>query len=207
MASNDAQLVSFNALLAPAMETDEKREALLGKLKIGIHSQVEIPGARRYELVTPVTVGAKGAHSSSAAPSNVQTVSQAFCSALSIAYTCGTDSAWEPIAQVVLDATYEATLWAAALEHAAGMGTGKVYLTFIGGGVFGNRNAWISSAIARACAKLDHLPLEVVVCHYRQIRSEVQQGIDDMYVGQGGGGPPPIPPRSSDGASAHFTGI
>ena len=57
------------------------------------------------------------------------------------------------IAQCVLDATYEATLWAAAIEQAEGRGSGKVYLTFIGGGVFGNDQRWIDGAIARVSCR------------------------------------------------------
>jgi len=49
--------------------------------------------------------------------------------------------------------SYEATLWAGVI-NARERGSNKVFLTFIGGGVFGNRSRWILSAIARAIDKV-----------------------------------------------------
>jgi len=175
VASDNASLAEFNKLLKPHMETAESREEVLSKLRIGVHSQVEVPFAKRFVL---------------AKDADRTRVSQAFCSALSIAYTDGGHASWEMIAQCVLDATYEATLWAAAIEHAEGRGSGKVYLTFIGGGVFGNDQKWIESAIARACRTLKDLPLQVVVCHYRQVNDNTQTAIDGLFNGnaESGGG-------------------
>ena len=39
-----------------------------------------------------------------------QRVTQTFCSALSCGYSDGSEEQWEPLARVVLDAAYEATL-------------------------------------------------------------------------------------------------
>ena len=47
------------------------------------------------------------------------TVTQAFCSALPIAYADHHADRWEPFARLVLDAAYEATLAAAALNARA----------------------------------------------------------------------------------------
>ena len=44
--------------------------------------------------------------------------------------------------------------------------------------MFGNDDAWIAGAIARACCRLSDLPLEVVVCHYRSINEHFKQSID-----------------------------
>lgn len=74
-----------------------------------------------------------------------------------------TVSAFAPTA--VLDAAYEGTLWAAANLARQGRGLPRVYLTFIGGGVFGNDDRWICDAIGRAAALLEAggAELEVVV--------------------------------------------
>ena len=63
-------------------------------------------------------------------------VSQAYCSALSCGYSNGTLQSWEPMATIVQDGTYEATLLAAALEQHSGQGSGRVLLTSIGGGAW-----------------------------------------------------------------------
>jgi len=58
--------------------------------------------------------------------------------ALPVAYGSGRQSAWEPFARLVLEATYEATLSAAVEQSLAGR-SNTVLLTRVGGGVFGNR--------------------------------------------------------------------
>jgi hypothetical protein len=106
-------------------------------------------------------------------------VTQAFCSALSCAYDPATPlQAWEPFARLVLDATYEATLRAAALDREDGGGSGTVWLTFVGGGVFGNRMAWIADAIGRAMGRARGLGLTVQVAHYRTISAPAAEQID-----------------------------
>jgi len=76
-------------------------------------------------------------------------VSQAFCSALSVAYAREPVTAWEPFARLVLEASYEAALHAAAL-NARATGNSTVFLTLVGGGAFGNPQAWILDALERA---------------------------------------------------------
>jgi hypothetical protein len=84
-------LGSVTELLRSASK--EALATLRGQLAIGIHRDVE---------VTDVTKGPR------------RIVSQAFCSALPIAYSPIPGSAWEPFARLVLEAAYEATLLAAA---------------------------------------------------------------------------------------------
>jgi hypothetical protein len=77
---------------------------------------------------------------------------------------------WEKFARMVLHANYEATLLAAAGHDG---GSGHVFLTFIGGGVFRNDMAWIVDAISRAVwnvSKIGNVQLQVHVCHYREVR-------------------------------------
>ncbi len=69
-------------------------------------------------------------------------VSQAYCSAMPVAYTPISKSSWAEFAQLVLEASYEATL-CAALLNSARTGRNKVFLTLLGGGAFGNHDDWI----------------------------------------------------------------
>jgi len=107
-------LAAIGALLR-AMSTAEL-DALRDLLRIGVHRDVEVTGGD--------------------APQR-QCVSQAFCSALPVAYTSIAAIHWQPFAQLVLEAVYEATLWAAALNAQRGV-SNIVLLTRLGGGAFGN---------------------------------------------------------------------
>ena len=104
-----------------------------------------------------------------------QLVSQTYCSAISCAYGHLPLDLWEPMATLVLDAAYEATLWAAVV-NAHRTGCSKVYLTSVGGGVFGNKQEWIANAIARAIAHVSQLidfELQVYLVHYRDLDMKV----------------------------------
>ena len=76
---------------------------------------------------------------------------------------------WAPFASLVLEASYEATLLAAleaCARHGGAGGANRVYLTLLGGGVFGNRLEWIVRAIRRACAGLRGVALNVHIVSY-----------------------------------------
>ena len=115
------------------------RDALRARLRIGLHWNVEVTDGTEHPR--PV-------------------VSQAFCSALPVAYSPIDAARWEPLARLVLEAAYEATLLAAALHARAG-GTNRVLLTRVGGGVFGNPTPWIDAAIERALAVVRQHDLDV----------------------------------------------
>ncbi|QBY51756.1 hypothetical protein [Cupriavidus oxalaticus] len=101
-----------------------------------------------------------------------QRVTQAFCSALPVAYNCAPRSDWAPFASLVLEATYEATLLAAVLNHRH-TGNPRVYLTMVGGGAFGNKTHWIVQAMRRALLGVHHHPLDVAVVCYRQVSQDL----------------------------------
>lgn len=137
------------------------REALLGLVKIGLHTDVGVTFARRF-----------------VEPTEPARVTQAFCSAISCGYTeVGLDH-WEPLATLVLDAAYEATLRAAVLDATQGGAPKRVWLTFLGGGAFGNRTEWIAGAIGRALARLDGVGLDVRIAHHASLRAEMQRDIE-----------------------------
>jgi hypothetical protein len=130
-------LAAIGALLrsCSAADLDELRAALA----IGLHHDVEVtaaPGPRRPR------------------------VSQAFCSALPVAYSEVPPAQWEPFARLVLEAAYEATLRAAWERHHQGA-PALVLLTRLGGGAFGNDDRWIDDALARALRQVGWAGLDV----------------------------------------------
>jgi hypothetical protein len=78
-----------------------------------------------------------------------------------VAYGRPPAHAWEPLARLVLEAAYEATLLAGVLNARRGASR-RVLLTRLGGGAFGNEAAWITSAIDRALACVAGQRLEVL---------------------------------------------
>jgi hypothetical protein len=119
-------------------------DLLRGKLAVGIQWDVE------------VTDGADG-------PGPL--VSQAFCSALPVAYSRVPKRHWQAFASLVLDAAYEATMLAAVLNAKRGA-SNIVLLTLVGGGAFGNDDAWILAAMRRAVKLVSAFDLDVRIVSY-----------------------------------------
>ena len=95
-----------------------------------------------------------------------QVVTQGYCSALPVGYHPFAGSPdWERFCRLILEATYEATLLAAA-ENARLTGNTTCYLTLVGGGVFANRREWILGAVERAFLLGRALGLRVVLVSY-----------------------------------------
>ena len=157
-------------------------EQLRGLVKIGLQTGVGVDFQERF------TAGVE----------SVQ-VTQAYCSALSCAYSGVQNQHWEALARLVLEANYEATLWAAVLnavqEYAsstslhpqtapsAGNNQQQVFLTFLGGGVFGNDPEWICDAIGRALAvmQLHEAPIQVHISHFRAINADWAALVDEAF--------------------------
>ena len=144
-----AGLEHVDRLLANASAAES--EDLLGLLRIGLHWDAQVTDVRDREVL----------------------VSQAFCSALPIAYARLHDAPWERFARLVLDACYEATLLAACL-NAAGGASRRVLLTRVGGGAFGNDVRWINAAIERAVDLVMGKGLEVVLVAYGQVPDDLR---------------------------------
>ena len=96
----------------------------------------------------------------------VHRVTQAYCSALPVAYSGLPSRVWERFARLILQAAYEAT-FAAALVNAKKTGNRSVYLTSLGGGAFGNDPDWILDAIRRAAELYRRCDLDVKIVSYR----------------------------------------
>ena len=187
-------------------------DELLERVKIGLHADVGVDFRNRYSDIVSHREGLY--------------VTQTYCSALSCAYSGVHNHHWAPLARLVLQANYEATLWAAVLNLAShhpgsvdtetspaavadvSCGSGaddtfgsvdasadaaaevkvtyhhdEVFLTLLGGGVFGNDIEWIAEAIGRAIAVMhrNHAPIRVHISHYRSINQPLEQMVEQAY--------------------------
>ena len=120
-----------------------------GKLKVGVQSKTQVTIGDATHLVT-----------------------QVFCSALPISYSEIPDSHWNHFPRLILDATYEATFHV-AVQNRIETGCPKLYLTLVGGGVFGNRLDWILAAIGRSLELFAWADLDVYIVSHGSSKPEV----------------------------------
>ena len=106
-------------------------------------------------------------------------VTQVFCSALPISYSDIAATKWNHFPRLILDATYEATFHVAQ-QNLAETGCDKLFLTLVGGGVFGNRLEWILSAIARSVRLFSSTNLDVSVVSYGSSNREVASFLSQL---------------------------
>lgn len=128
--ASEAGLAKVNARLAAV--DDDERDALRALLRVGVQHDVAVLG-----------------------PDHL--VTQVYGSALPVAYGRPPAHLWEPLARLVLEASYEATVLVARQS-----GIRALYLTLLGGGVFGNDDAWIGDAVVRALALAGGLDVRLV---------------------------------------------
>ena len=128
--ATEVGLQQVNARLAAADEAE--LDELRGLLRIGIQHDTEAIGSGHL-------------------------LTQVYGSAMPVAYGEPPGHLWEPLARLVLEASYEATLRVARLE-----GINTVFLTLLGGGVFGNERDWIEDAITRALSVAGDLDIRIV---------------------------------------------
>ena len=137
----------------------EERELLKGSLRIGLHTGCQVTDLPPEEKVL---------------------VSQAFCSALPVAYTGIDKHLWEPFARLVLEASYEATVLA-GLENMQSGRSNKILLTKLGGGAFGNREDWIGDAIRKALETAADEKLSVLIVSFGKT-SEHMSAIERNFL-------------------------
>ncbi|KAI0560114.1 hypothetical protein FGB62_124g05 [Gracilaria domingensis] len=130
---------------------EDGQDELRGLLRIGVQEDTEETLADSRNIVT-----------------------QVFCSALSVAYSRLPVSLWESFAKLVLEAAYESTLRVALLARER-TGCNKVFLTMLGGGVFGNRIEWIVDAMERAIRIASESGLEVTIVSYGKPCAEIRR--------------------------------
>jgi len=139
-------------------KSDQSIDSLMGSLRIGVQSDAA------------VTIGGDN-H-----------VSQAFCSALPVAYSRLRAELWEPFAPMILNAAYEATIHAAMVNQQR-TGNPRVYLTLLGGGAFGNDPSWILHAIERALTctpRVRNAGLDVRIVSYGSSNPQLQSLVERL---------------------------
>ena len=129
--------------------TESEIDEIRGNLMVGVQSNAEI------------TIGYSN-HS----------VTQVFCSALPVAYSNIPSKNWNHFPRLILDATYELTFFV-ALQNLERTGCSKLYLTLVGGGVFGNKLEWILSSISRSLRLFTGVPLDVKIVSYGTSKPDV----------------------------------
>lgn len=149
---NQEGLLNINKQLATL--TTEQRESLKEKLKVGIQWNTEV-------TISP----------------NKQKVSQIYCSALPVAYCSMETMYWESFARLILEATYEATLYAGLINYEKN-NSNKVFLTLVGGGAFGNEEYWILESLKIAIDKFRNTPLDVKIVSYGRSNHELVRQIN-----------------------------
>ncbi len=135
----------------------KERDALGAQLRIGVQTDVEVTDAEGPQR--PL-------------------VSQAFCSALPVAYTRIPSAQWQAFATLVLRASYEATIWAGVLNAQRGR-SNIVLLTHLGGGVFGNDANWIDEAIRHALTSALAFDLDVRIVSHGAMSARTKQLVAD----------------------------
>ena len=106
-------------------------------------------------------------------------VSQAYCSALPVAYSNHQADLWEGFARLVLESSYEATICTAILNWRS-TGNNCVFLTLVGGGAFGNKSNWIVESIERALRLYKDWSLDVAIISYGSSAWYVQQLVEEF---------------------------
>jgi len=142
--SSRKKLESLNKLL---LKDEKLSEEIISRIRIGIQQDT---------IVTDDT------------PSFNTQVTQTYNSATSIGYSSLSSKLWGQISQIILDATYEATLLEGILQSREGAPPPIVLLTKVGGGVFRNKDAWIQRAMARGIERVKFygVALDVRIVHF-----------------------------------------
>jgi hypothetical protein len=149
---NQDGLLSINKKIANL--SDNERENLKGKLKIGIQWNTEVTiSDTKHE------------------------VSQIYCSALPVAYSQIESYYWEYFSRVILEALYESTLYGGMINMEKN-NSNIVYLTLVGGGAFGNEEHWILESMQKAISKFKNVPLDVKIVSYGESNLRIKEYFD-----------------------------
>jgi hypothetical protein len=135
---------------------EEQRTRLRSQLRIGIQWNTEVTISESRHVVT-----------------------QVYCSAVPVTYSALPSHLWAEFAKLILEAAYEATLAAAVLNLEA-TNNPKVFLTFLGGGAFGNSFEWIIDSMKHALQQFNEYPLHVYIVSYGGPKAGVRDLINDL---------------------------
>lgn len=171
-----------------------RREEIMSALKVGVQWNTEVV------TIKPPLPSSTDAEGGEKAPSP-HCVTQVYSSALPIAYddTLTSEYDFEEFARIILDATYQATFAVAAIKAVEASNNNQnnhnnsnseeqtrinLFLTKVGGGVFGNPPEWIIDSIKRSCEKYKQFPLNVYLVHYGRFDAEYVQGLRGLEAKQ-----------------------
>ena len=173
--SSEEKLLSLNNKLKNDLNL---RNNIIKNVRIGVHYNIGVTFDKLYRKQYPQ-------NAFFIEHKKEQLISQAFCSAISVAYSNLSKDLWEPFSILILQASYEATLWSAIMNSKSG-GSNKVFLTMVGGGAYGNNRVWILDAIANAIVATSDYGLNIKICHYKSINSDdedyLQKKILDLSI-------------------------
>lgn len=164
-------------------------ESANGKLGDEIISRVRI-GIQEDTEVTDILLKTHGGQVDPTSKVGRKFVTQTYNSAISIGYSRYPKSLWTPIARIVLDATYEATLLVGLLKTIEAIQKQQeqptIFLTKVGGGVFGNDDDWIRESITKAIDRVHGLQcgigLDIRVVHFGQLDPRYRE-LEGRWVG------------------------
>lgn len=132
---------------------DDQLAQARGKLRVGVQSETEVTGAGHL-------------------------VTQVYCAALPIAYQA-VEMPMEALGRLALQAAYEATCYVGVI-NAARSANPRLYLTLLGGGVFGNPVEWILDALKHALLRVRQAGLEIVVVSHERPNPLVSDLVADL---------------------------
>lgn len=147
------------------LEVDSQLTAMAEEALDGLRSKLRVG----VQWETQVTLESNLLHS----------VTQVYGSAMPVSYSGLQAAMWERFARLILEASYEATLGIGVLNGER-TGNRTVYLTLLGGGVFGNRMEWILDAIERACRCFASRDLDVRIVSFGAGKPEVQRLVERL---------------------------
>lgn len=193
--STPEKLTKLNEIIAPndesGMVVDFNRQEtldLIETVRIGVQQDTEVTDRLQSKPTRP---------------SGRFLVTQTYNSAISVGYSQCKPRDWEPIARMVLAASYEATMLIGIIQAIDALRATKdkrggyamtragqhplypglatpppILLTKVGGGVFANDKAWIADAMKYAFKRVAAfgVPLNVAITHYAQ----KEAGYDDL---------------------------
>jgi hypothetical protein len=142
--------VVFTGKEKPLPQSEQEREALLAQMQVGLHTEAEVTFAGYKD--------SDNLFLTQSDPARPQTVDQVFCAAVNIAQGySGEANAEAPgaidKAKLVLRAAYRGSYLAAIANRRT-----KLFLTLIGGGVFGNKMSDIYDIILQEHKKWTRHP-------------------------------------------------
>jgi len=167
--SKRLQKIPWNKFLTDDSNHCNKYDELMQTLRIGIHEDIEVTHFGGFGIKKIQNKDMKVTH--------------CLCSAVPVSYNTAHSRAsdWEPLARIILKASYECVFHAAILNmmrhhnNEECTGSRKIFLTKVGGGVFGNRSSWINDAIIHCCQKFKKFNLEVCLVCYGQVDLETKK--------------------------------